>query len=149
MKARSAGREEPQAGVRQEDLRKPLRRPKPRWNRSSVSISPHALHSSLAHDPARRTGQKIQEHADLGVAYDGDADRCFFVDDTGEFVPGDFITALLAELILEKSPGQKVLYDVRASRAVSIFQTLMALSAPALTMRLLSALIDTPKTWCV
>src|SRR5712691_9576522 len=40
------------------------------------------------------------ERADLGVAFDGDADRCFFVDDTGEFVPGDFVTALLAESIL-------------------------------------------------
>jgi phosphomannomutase len=56
--------------------------------------------------------------ADLGVAYDGDADRCFFVDDTGEFVPGDFVTALLAESILEKEPGGKVIYDVRASWAV-------------------------------
>ena len=56
--------------------------------------------------------------ADLGVAYDGDADRCFFVDDTGDFVPGDFITALLAESILEKEGGGKVIYDVRASRAV-------------------------------
>ncbi len=56
--------------------------------------------------------------ADLGVAYDGDADRCFFVDDTGEFVPGDFVTALLAEAILEKEGGGKVIYDVRASRAV-------------------------------
>jgi phosphomannomutase len=60
----------------------------------------------------------LAEHADLGVAYDGDADRCFFVDDGGEFVPGDFVTALLAESILEKQPGGKVLYDVRASRAV-------------------------------
>jgi phosphomannomutase len=58
------------------------------------------------------------EHADLGVAYDGDADRCFFVDDTGEFVPGDFVTALLAQAVLAKSPGATVLYDVRASRAV-------------------------------
>jgi len=56
--------------------------------------------------------------ADLGVAYDGDGDRCFFVDDTGEFVAGDFITALLAESILEKEGGGKVIYDVRASRAV-------------------------------
>ena len=57
--------------------------------------------------------------ADLGVAYDGDADRCFFVDDTGAFVPGDFVTALLARSILEKEqPGAKVIYDVRASWAV-------------------------------
>ena len=59
------------------------------------------------------------EGADFGVAFDGDADRCFFVDDTGDFVPGDFITALLAELILEKEPGAKVIYDVRASWAVA------------------------------
>jgi len=59
-----------------------------------------------------------EEGADLGVAYDGDADRCFFVDDAGEFVPGDFVTALLAESILAKEGGGKVLYDVRASRAV-------------------------------
>jgi phosphomannomutase len=59
-----------------------------------------------------------EEGADLGVAFDGDADRCFFVDDTGEFVPGDFVTALLAESILEKEHGGKILYDVRASWAV-------------------------------
>jgi phosphomannomutase len=58
------------------------------------------------------------EGADLGVAYDGDADRCFFVDDTGEFVPGDFVTALLARSVLEREPGAKVIYDVRASWAV-------------------------------
>jgi len=59
-----------------------------------------------------------EEKADLGIAFDGDADRCFFVDDTGEFVPGDFVTALLAESILEKEPGAKIIYDVRASWAV-------------------------------
>jgi phosphomannomutase len=63
-------------------------------------------------------GKVTEEHADLGVAFDGDADRCFFVDDTGEFVPGDFVTALLAESVLEKEPGAKIIYDVRASWAV-------------------------------
>ncbi|HET8752038.1 MAG TPA: phosphomannomutase/phosphoglucomutase [Gaiellaceae bacterium] len=60
----------------------------------------------------------LEERADLGVAFDGDADRCFFVDDTGEFVPGDFVTALFAESVLEKEPGARLIYDVRASRAV-------------------------------
>jgi phosphomannomutase len=60
----------------------------------------------------------LEEKADLGIAFDGDADRCFFVDDTGEFVPGDFVTALLAESILEREPGAKIIYDVRASWAV-------------------------------
>ena len=60
----------------------------------------------------------LAEGADLGVAFDGDADRCFFVDDRGEFVPGDFATALFAESVLEKEPGAKIIYDVRASWAV-------------------------------
>ncbi|HET7854916.1 MAG TPA: phosphomannomutase/phosphoglucomutase [Gaiellaceae bacterium] len=58
------------------------------------------------------------EGADFGVAFDGDADRCFFVDDEGEFVPGDFVTALLSESVLDKTPGAKIIYDVRASWAV-------------------------------
>jgi phosphomannomutase len=60
----------------------------------------------------------LEEQADFGVAFDGDADRCFFVDDSGEFVPGDFVTALFAELVLDKEPGAKIIYDVRASWAV-------------------------------
>jgi phosphomannomutase len=59
-----------------------------------------------------------EEGADFGVAYDGDADRCFFVDDGGEFVPGDFVTTLFAEHVLAREPGGKVIYDVRASWAV-------------------------------
>jgi phosphomannomutase len=43
----------------------------------------------------------LEERADFGVAFDGDADRCFFVDDAGEFVPGDFVSALVAECVLE------------------------------------------------
>jgi phosphomannomutase len=60
----------------------------------------------------------LSEGAELGIAWDGDADRCFFIDDTGKFVAGDFLTALLAESILVKNPGSLILYDVRASRAV-------------------------------
>jgi phosphomannomutase len=60
----------------------------------------------------------LDQAADLGIAWDGDADRCFFIDDAGRFVDGDFLTALLAESILAKEPGATILYDVRASRAV-------------------------------
>jgi phosphomannomutase len=60
----------------------------------------------------------LDESADLAIAWDGDADRCFFIDDTGTFVDGDFLTAMLAEQVLAKRPGAAILYDVRASRAV-------------------------------
>jgi phosphomannomutase len=61
----------------------------------------------------------VDRGADLGIAWDGDADRCFFIDDTGKFVDGDFLTALLSESMLQKYPKATVLYDVRASRAVA------------------------------
>jgi phosphomannomutase len=57
--------------------------------------------------------------ANLGIAWDGDADRCFFIDERGAFVDGDFLTALLAGSLISKEPGATVLYDVRASRAVA------------------------------
>ena len=60
----------------------------------------------------------VRRKAELGIAWDGDADRCFFIDDTGSFVDGDFLTALLAESMFEKNPGATILYDVRASWAV-------------------------------
>ncbi len=59
-----------------------------------------------------------QQGADLGIAWDGDADRCFFIDSHGDFVDGDFLTALLAKALLAKNPGETILYDIRASRAV-------------------------------
>jgi phosphomannomutase len=60
----------------------------------------------------------VREKADVGIAWDGDADRCFFIDGTGEFVSGDFVTALLAEAFLLKHPGSTIIYDLRASHAV-------------------------------
>ena len=80
-----------------------------------------------------------EEGADLGVAYDGDADRCFFVDDTGEFVPGDFITALFSQVMLEKNPGGTVLYDLRASWAVP--RTIAAAGGTAIVSRVGHAFI--------
>ena len=56
--------------------------------------------------------------ADLGIAWDGDADRCFFIDGNGEFCDGDFVCALLARAALAKNPGATILYDPRSSRAV-------------------------------
>ncbi|HEX4189104.1 MAG TPA: phosphomannomutase/phosphoglucomutase [Solirubrobacteraceae bacterium] len=79
----------------------------------------------LLEENRRLIVEKVRETgADLGIAWDGDADRCFFIDDTGEFVAGDYLTALLAESLLVKANEAKpphpeaVLYDVRASRAV-------------------------------
>jgi len=84
-------------------------------------------------DRVRSTG------ADLGIAWDGDADRCFFVDDTGEFVPGDLITALIAQSMLEKHPGSTIVYDLRASWAVR--DTVAAAGGTALENRVGHAFI--------
>jgi len=83
---------------------------------------------------------KVREHgADVGIAWDGDADRCFFVDDTGEFVPGDLITALIARSMLEKHPGSTIVYDLRASWAVR--DTIEAAGGTALENRVGHAFI--------
>jgi phosphomannomutase len=64
------------------------------------------------------TARVVAEKADVGIAWDGDADRCFFLDGTGDFIAGDFITALLAEAFLMRKPGGTIIYDCRASFAV-------------------------------
>jgi phosphomannomutase len=81
----------------------------------------------------------LEEGADFGVAFDGDADRCFFVDDSGEFVAGDFATALFAQGVLEKEPGARVIYDVRASWAVP--ETIEAAGGEAVVSRVGHAFI--------
>ena len=64
------------------------------------------------------TAEVVRQKADIGIAWDGDADRCFFIDGAGEFISGDFVTALLAEAFLLKNPGATIIYDLRASHAV-------------------------------
>jgi phosphomannomutase len=63
-------------------------------------------------------GKVREDGGDLGIAFDGDADRCFFIDDTGEFVAGDFLTALLATHLMERAGPSTIVYDLRASWAV-------------------------------
>ncbi|MDA1197243.1 MAG: phosphomannomutase/phosphoglucomutase [Nanoarchaeota archaeon] len=61
----------------------------------------------------------LKEKADVGIAFDGDADRVFFVDESGKRVPADFITCLIAQDILSDHPGETFLYDLRSSRIVA------------------------------
>jgi len=80
---------------------------------------PHHEANPLIEENRRDITEKvIAEKADIGIAWDGDADRCFFLDRDGEFIPGDFVTALLAEAYLLKEPKASIVYDVRASYAV-------------------------------
>ena len=62
--------------------------------------------------------QVRESGVDLAIAWDGDADRCFFIDAEGGFCDGDFVCALLARSALDKEPGATILYDPRSSRAV-------------------------------
>jgi len=78
----------------------------------------HEANPLLEENRAHIVARVIAERADIGIAWDGDADRCFFIDGDGEFIAGDFITALLAEAALIKSPGGTIIYDLRASYAV-------------------------------
>ena len=78
----------------------------------------HEANPLIEENRAHIVERVLQDKADIGIAWDGDADRCFFIDGTGEFVAGDFVTALLAESFLLKHPAAKVVYDVRASYAV-------------------------------
>ena len=72
----------------------------------------HEANPLIEENRADIVARVIAERADIGIAWDGDADRC------GEFVSGDFVTALLAEAFLLKEPGATVIYDLRASYAV-------------------------------
>ena len=73
----------------------------------------------LLEENRRQIIDRVREcGADLGIAWDGDADRCFFIDGDARFCDGDFVCALLARSLLQTRPGALILYDPRSSRAV-------------------------------
>jgi phosphomannomutase len=85
------------------------------------------------------TAEVVRQNADIGIAWDGDADRCFFIDGSGEFISGDFVTALLSEAFLLKHQGATIIYDLRASHAVK--DTVTKLGGTALMNRVGHAFI--------
>jgi phosphomannomutase len=82
------------------------------------SLPNHGLDPLQPENRAELERRVIAEGADAGFAFDGDGDRFFVIDDRGEFVAGDYLTALLGRYLLQANPGRKIVYDVRASWAV-------------------------------
>jgi len=88
------------------------------YNNFDSSFPNHEA-NPLKTETLRELQQKvISEKANLGIAYDGDADRVGFVDELGEIIPMDLITGLIAKIVLEKNPQANILYDLRSSMAV-------------------------------
>lgn len=83
------------------------------------SLPNHGLDPLQPENRAALERRVVAEGADLGLAFDGDGDRFFVIDDRGRFVSGDFLTALLGEYLLERQPASRIIYDVRASWAVA------------------------------
>ncbi len=81
----------------------------------------------------------IREKADIGIAFDGDADRCGFIDEKGKKIPEDLVTALIAQVYLARVPGATILYDLRSSRSVP--ETITALGGKAVRSRVGHAFI--------
>ena len=84
-------------------------------------------------------GMVLNSGADFGVAFDGDADRCIFVDERGERIPSDLVTALIARQYLAREPGATFLYDLRSSRVVA--ETVSRLGGRAIRCRVGHAFI--------
>ncbi|MRX49672.1 phosphomannomutase [Paracoccus sp. S-4012] len=85
-----------------------------RVNHEVDSSFPNGIPNPLLEENRHMTADPVRAHgADLGVAWDGDFDRCFFFDGDGRFIPGEYIVGLLAAAFLEKSPGEKIVHDPR------------------------------------
>jgi len=103
------------------------------------SLPNHGLDPLKPENRAELQARVVSEGADIGFAFDGDGDRFFTIDDRGRFISGDFLTAVMATYLLEKRPGEKIIYDVRASWAVP--QSIQAAGGQALMERVGHAFI--------
>ena len=78
------------------------------------STFPNGIPNPLLSENHSATADVVKaEGADFGVAFDGDFDRCFFFDETGQFIPGEYVVGLLASVFLEKEVGAKIVHDPR------------------------------------
>ncbi|CAM3372188.1 phosphomannomutase [Paracoccus aminovorans] len=85
-----------------------------RVNHDADPSFPNGIPNPLLPENQPMTADAVRQHgADLGVAWDGDFDRCFFFDENGDFIPGEYIVGLLATAFLEKHPGEKIVHDPR------------------------------------
>ncbi|HDL21223.1 MAG TPA: phosphomannomutase/phosphoglucomutase [Nitrospirae bacterium] len=101
---------------------------------------PHHIANPLLPSATRELqAMVLKERADIGVAFDGDADRCGFIDEKGERIPEDLVTALIAGFLLAKEPGATILYDLRSSRIVP--ETITRLGGKAIRCRVGHAFI--------
>ena len=78
------------------------------------SSFPNGIPNPLLPENRADTSNSVRQHgADMGIAWDGDFDRCFLFDETGAFIEGYYIVGLLADAFLKKQPGSKIIYDPR------------------------------------
>jgi phosphomannomutase len=102
----------------------PLTQQFPLWSVVPMYMEPdgrfphHVANPLIPKNTEDLRARVVKERAEIGIAFDGDADRCGFVDELGEKIPEDLVTALIAQVYLAKIPGATILYDLRSSRSV-------------------------------
>jgi phosphomannomutase len=123
----------------------PLLEQFPMWHATTMYMEPdgrfphHVANPLLPKNTEDLRAMVVERKADIGMAFDGDADRCGFVDELGEKIPEDLVSALIAQFYLAKVPGATILYDLRSSRSVK--ETIENLGGKAVRSRVGHAFI--------
>ena len=96
----------------------------PEWNLIPMYMNPdgsfphHVANPLIESNTADLQKKVLEVKADIGIAFDGDADRCGFIDEKGVRIHEDLVTALIAESFLAENPGSAIVYDLRSSKVV-------------------------------